>query len=505
MRELLKVNEIKSKQTYTIINYCVFLLFVFSPHTGFGQNNEYVPARHTVTLKEAHIGSFHIDSLLLDSYEDVPKNVKAFYFDARNVFTGYDQAGFSDTRIIKFARKHRIPLLGGPMLGNLKENGVTIWFRPVKSTRLRVKVKGADHREKKTYFIDSLVPGEAKSVVIDGLSEDAHYNYAIFRRFRKIAEGSFRTATVPGEDGFFKLAFGSCFHKIGLHNPNLINQILIHEPHTMILTGDIAVDDRYNNINMHRADYLLRDVSMAWNDLTANVPLYTAWDDHDYLDNDLSGIPDSLTVKDQQALREIWYENWNNPEYKGEGIYFNERIGPVELIMLDTRSCREVERRGEYGAYLGLKQQKWLTEVLKQSTAPYKIITSGTMWSDYISNGKDSWGTWDTIARKEIFSLIEKEHISGVILISGDRHGARAYKIPVSEELSLYELQVASLGGVPGPRAIARDSTDQIFGYTGNEITAFGMITVNSKKEDNRVVFRLIDESGGVMEEFTLF
>ncbi len=51
----------------------------------------------------------------------------------------------------------------------------------------------------------------------------------------------------------------------------------------MLLLGDIAVDHRRNRINMHRSDYLLRDVSKPWRQLAANVPLYASWDDHDYM------------------------------------------------------------------------------------------------------------------------------------------------------------------------------------------------------------------------------
>ena len=390
------------------------------------------------------------------------------------------------------------------MLGDLKEDGITLWLRAGSAVPLRIQVKGAEGGKKRSWFIDSPVPGEEQRIRLDGLNPGAEYHYTICRRLRTIAEGSFRTAPVAGEEGLFTLAFGSCFHKIGLHNPNLVNQILRREPYAMLLLGDIAVDDRRNHLNMHRSDYLLRDVSGPWQDLVSHVPVYSAWDDHDYLDNDLSGIPDGLTVTDREALREVWLRNWINPEYRGEGIYFSTRIGPVEVIMLDTRSCRDNQRRGEYGSYLGAEQQNWLKDVLKRSQAPFKVISSGTMWSDYITDGKDSWGTWDNLARQEIFTLIEKERIPGVILISGDRHGARAFKIPVAPGFYLYEFEVASLGGVPGPAAIAKDSANQLFGYQGSDIVAFGEFTFDTGEDLATATFRLIDESGMVLEEHTL-
>ena len=272
----------------------------------------------------------------------------------------------------------------------------------------------------------------------------------------------------------------------------------------MMLLGDIAVDDRENNFSMHRSDYLLRDVSHAWKKLAANIPLYSSWDDHDYLNNDLGGVPEKFKESDREELRTLWRKNWNNPQNDGDGIYFNTRIGQVEIIMLVTRSCRTIEKKGEYGSYLGTKQLEWLKNILKKSTATFKIVSSGTMWSDYVTNGKDSWGTWDTLAREEIFNFIETENIPGVLLISGDRHGARGFTIPRESGFKFYEFEAASLGGVPGPDAMAKDSTNQIFGYYGKGLRAFGEFTFNTVESEPQVTFRLINEFGNIMEEHKL-
>jgi alkaline phosphatase D len=247
-----------------------------------------------------------------------------------------------------------------------------------------------------------------------------------------------------------------------------------------------------------------QDVSKAWSELSAQVPLYTSWDDHDYFNNDLGGIPKGFTAADRGALRAVWHENWVNPENKKPGIYFNTRIGPVEVIMLDTRSLRENERRGEYGAYLGVEQLNWLKETLKKSEAPFKIISSGTMWSDYITPGKDSWGTWDKAGREELFNFIETENIPGVLLVSGDRHGTRGFTIPRSSGFSFYEFQVASLGGVPGPVAMAKDNSSQLFGYLGTAKIAFGEFTFDTNGSKPSVTFKLIDEFGNILEEHVL-
>lgn len=79
------------------------------------------------------------------------------------------------------------------------------------------------------------------------------------------------------------------------------------------------------------------------------------------------------------------------------------------------------------------------------------------MWNDNISKGKDSWGTWDKLAREEIFDLIESEKITGALRISGDRHGARGLIIPREKDFRLYEFEAASLGGVQGSPAMGEN------------------------------------------------
>ncbi|WP_339705030.1 alkaline phosphatase D family protein [Algoriphagus aquimarinus] len=475
------------------------IVTLFSTAT-FAQRTDSIPIRHNVSLNQAHKGTLEIDSLLLDSYTRLPTNVRQFYLEARSIFEG-NGADFTDERIVAAAAKNGIPLMSGPMLGDIKENGVSVWLRTASKLPIEIDVTDLARMKVKVYTSNPRVAGQVERVVLSDLSPQSKYSYSVKVQGSEVAEGTFQTTSKIGETSELRLAFASDFHKIGLHNPNLMDAILKRNPIAMLLLGDLAVDDRDTNLSMHRADYLLRDLSQPWKKLSANVSLYAAWDDHDYLNNDLSGLPEGVSNEDREALRKLWSENWNNPENDTPGIYFNTRIGAVEVIMLDTRSFRENDRRGEYNSYLGAAQLKWLKDVLAKSTAPYKLITSGTMWSDYISDGKDSWGTWDTLAREEIYQLIETENIPGVLLLSGDRHGARSFTIPRNSGFEFYEFGPASLGGVPGPEAIAKDSSKQLFGYLGLGLKAFGEFTFTMEGEAPQVTFRLIDEYGNIMEE----
>jgi len=470
---------------------------------GFCQIIDTVSPRYTVTLREAHMGTLEIDTMLLNSYEALPSNIRQFYLDSRSAFVE-NKIDFTNDKIIKAASDHDIPLMSGPMLGDIKENGVSIWLRPSNKMPIHLRVMAPNSTKAKVYTLKPVAAGKDHRIVLNDLNPSTKYTYELISQDTKIAKGAFRTTPKNDKNEPLRIVFGSGFHKIGLHNPNIINSILQREPTAMVLLGDIAVDDRDNNMSMHRSDYLLRDVAQPWKNLSANIAIYASWDDHDYLNNDLSGLPKGVTKEDRDELRDLWRQNWNNPQNEADGIYFNTRIGQVEIIMLDTRSYRNIENRGEYDSYLGKEQLSWLKKVLANSTAPFKVISSGTMWSDYISNGKDSWGTWDTLGREEIYNFIETENIPGVLLISGDRHGARGFTIPRDSGFEFYEFGPASLGGVPGPNAIAEDPSHQLFGYKGLGLKAFGEFTFDIKGSEPQVTFRLIDESGNIMEEHTL-
>lgn len=368
------------------IVYCLIL----SVQSGQAQTKENAKPRHLITLKQAHQGTPYIDSLLLESYGLPKSNIRDFYLASRAIFE-QEKAAFTDSKIIELARKHQIDLISGPMLGDVQSDGITFWLRPAHLGRMQLNIHTESGNLVNSYPFQHKKPGETYRMKVDKLHPATSYKYEILGDNKLVAKGHFKTAPKDGTKTETRIAFSSGFHKIGLHNPNLIQTILDREPTAMLLLGDLAVDDRDTHWGLHRADYLLRDVAPAFQKLAAHIPLYASWDDHDYLNNDLSGLPKGVSKADRDSLRTLWRDNWNNPKNPGEGIYFNMQIGDVEIIMLDTRSCRDLKKRGRYGSYLGEEQMTWLKKVLQKSTAKFKVISSGTMWSDYVTKAKDSW------------------------------------------------------------------------------------------------------------------
>lgn len=453
-----------------------------------------------VSLRDAHKGTLEIDLRIMNQFKEQPRAVQEFYTAGRAALTGPDP----EAAIAEVARSVGRRTLGGPMLGDLTASGVAVWIHLPEPEIVEVEVTSKGSGASKTFA--SSAAERIQSVRCEGLEPDTRYHYEVKdSKGRKLGNGSFATAPTELSEKPFQIAFGTCFHKIGLHRPELMNLVQERGSRAMLVLGDCAVDDRKCDWGLINADYLLRNLSPPWQQMTANVPVFTSWDDHDYWHDDACGTYTRGQSIDVEGLRKNWKTQWNNPNRDEEqkGVYFQTKIGPVHFISLDTRSCRLNDERGKLNSFLGAEQMAWVKRQIEESNAPYILLSSGTMWSDNISAGKDSWGTWDTEGREEIFQAIDRKTDTQVILLSGDRHGARAFAIPRPDGKKIYEFEVATLGGVPGPNAFGDNPEDQIFGYP-SQTWFFGEFRFGSKAGVPQVTFRLINEKGEVKETIAL-
>jgi alkaline phosphatase D len=454
-----------------------------------------------VSLGDAHKGTLEIDLRIMDQYETQPQAVQDFYTACRAALTGPDPEG----ELAKVCQSSSRWKLGGPMLGDVRPNRISVWMHLPEPVRVDVVVTPKAGGASKTF--SSSEAGRILSVRCDGLETDTQYTYVVKDAMgRDLGNGGFTTVPSELSEKPFQIIFGTCFHKVGLHRPELMKFIQERGSRAMLVLGDSAVDDRKSNYGLINADYLLRNLSQPWQQMTANVPTFAAWDDHDYWDDDASGLhANGKQPIDVDGLRKSWRSQWNNPDrdLERKGIYFQTQIGPVHFIALDTRSCRVNEQRGKLNSFLGEEQMSWLKRQIKESASPYILLSGGTMWSDYISNGKDSWGTWDIEGREAIFQVIDAKKGSQVILLSGDRHGARGFAIPRPNGKKIYELEIATLGGAPGPETFAKDRTAQLFGLSSKS-WAFGELSFHKAGGLPQATFRLINERGEELETFVL-
>lgn len=435
---------------------------------------------------------------LLEQWHKKPPHIKALYTRAFTLFEADPEAGYgqvmADEQIQQICRAHGILHIGGPLLGDVTINSVKLWMRTVKPASIEVRVM-VDAKEKSFGPVETSVQGDLSGVIkITGLEPSSSYPYRVLVDGTSVPIlGDARITAAPDDSKKEKvrICFGTCPHRWGLGNQTMMDQIRSRRPAAMLMFGDIAAQGRNNHLGLHRADYLLRDLRPAWQSLVSSVPVYASWDDHDYFYNDRAGIPKNYTEKDRQGVRRVYTQSWNNPAYgfndaRG-GIFYRSRVGPCDIIVLDNRYFRS----GQTGSFLGEGQMAWLKEQLQACQGPFIILACSTMWSDYVSNGKDSWGRWDPEGREQIFKLIETHRIPGVLLISGDRHGARGFRIPRPGGFNLYEFEAATLGGRKGPPPSRPEWKDvQLYGIS--DTYAFSEFSIDATLDDPEVTFRLI-------------
>jgi len=461
------------------------------------------------TIQETKYGDLESNLSILNLFEEQSIEVNKMYQSAYGILAQNRETTFVDVSKDKvfqlICNNNGITHLGGPMLGAITPEGARIWIRSLKPAEINVYVI-IDGIEKMYGPVCSTDSSDLTAVInVTGLKPSTRYPYRVTvdgKPIRISENAAIVTAPESMTSGKVRIAFGSCFHRWGLGNRKQANLIRSRNPAVMLLLGDIAVQDREINLGMHRADYLMRDLFPGWQDLVATVPVYATWDDHDYYNDDRAGFREGFSERDKMEICDVFRQAWNNPSYgfgdERGGVFLRTRVGPCDIIMVDNRYFRS----GKEGSFLGDEQMEWLKKQLLECKGPFIIISCGTMWSDYVQNGKDSWGKYDPEGREDIFNLIEENGIGGVILISGDRHGARGFRIPRSSGFEFYEFEVASLGGRKGPPVRNCDWTTQLFGISDRY--AFGEFSIDATLPDPEVTSRLIGDDGTVIYELVL-
>lgn len=435
------------------------------------------------------------------NHDDPPQWKIDLVAKAHDFFSRDENATFegliNDPAFMKIVKANGMDLLGGPLLGQISATGASVWVRTIGPAEASITLE--DRGESRTFGpVKTTAQADFSAVIaVTGLKPDQEYPYTVVIDGKPVEAGGV-IKTVDSEE--IRIAFGSCPHRWGLGRGPIWDRMLLRGNKALLIYGDIAVQDRMFHFGLHRFDYFMRDQHAAWGKLQANLPVYAAWDDHDFMNNDQPKNGSDIHREGRIGIRKVFKTSWNNPQYgfgdDGGGVFLRTRIGPADVIMTDQRYFRGIE-----GPLLGAAQMEWLEKQLLDCKGPFIIISSGCMWSDAKGNGKDSWGLYDKEGREKIFQLIEKHKIPGVLLVSGDWHGARVYKIDRPSGYSFYEFEPASLGGRPGASRV-ENIKDCVFAIAGQY--AFGEFTFDTAADDPTVTFRLMHEDGTELYTQTL-
>jgi alkaline phosphatase D len=350
-------------------------------------------------------------------------------------------------------------LVHGPTLGAVMPGGIRVWVRTEKESEVEVRVV-QDWDFTNTVAVASgrtnAVDDFTGVVQLNGLKPETFYRYRLFVDGTEVPrrpEWSFRTTPDHGSRQPVRIAFGSCAHYTPEYE-RIWDTIRLRRPQVFLTLGDNVYIDLAGKVNaLHDYTYYCRQSRPEWRRLAASTPIYAVWDDHDCVIDDVFMGPYVDRPSWKLGHFRVFRRNWNNPSYGAEpewpATWFNFRLGPVEVFMLDGRFYRENWRRPG-ASMLGPIQKAWLLDALEKSTAVFKILASPVAWADDAKTataGGDAYDTWygHRDEREEIFDFIFQNGINGVLLISGDRHRTDVRVIRREHGYPLYELESGRL------------------------------------------------------------
>ncbi len=391
------------------------------------------------------------------------------------------------------------PLLAGPMLGEVGETFARVWFQARDGSPLTLTlhapggdvafefIPSAEEWLCGVFHVDDLSPGQSSEYTLSSANGEA---------------GRYRLSTAPSANARrLKVAFASCFFYYDRPAPAL-DAIRAECPDVFVMAGDNCyyVQGEWSSPEaMVRAQLRNRNHA-GMRRLAERTPVLGIWDDHDFGPNDSDG-----RFENKAASLDVFRRFWAQRDHGTEaitGIFSTVRMGPVELFLLDGRY-----HRLQGSQILGQPQLDWLFERLAASTAPVKLLVSGSQLLPEAAATLD-WECWRRDAPGELDLLIAflAEHdIRGVVFASGDVHlgyllHEAGRKLPggrVGPEL--WELTASPLANDLWTETIAGLGRPDRFIVEEIESVNYGVIDVDLDRTGQEIRLVLKDEHGGVL------
>jgi alkaline phosphatase D len=410
--------------------------------------------------------------------------------------------------IVKRLSQESSGLLHGPLLGDMTPTSVRFWVRTLKESVVGIRVDARGNFQSPTAVGKGRsVAGDDFTAVVEvgGLAPGTQYRYQVFIDDRPVPrqqEWVFQTFP-PDEAGApVRLALGGCAKYFPDHE-RMWDTIRLRRPDAFMILGDnvyMTLPERTGPFQDY--SYYQRQSRPEFRRLTASVPVFAIWDDHDAgMDDAFLGPYTDKPLWKVDYLK-VFRRNWNNPSSGAEpqrpGVWHSFRAGPVECFMLDGRYYRENYLK-DNPSMLGPEQKAWLFRALRESTAPFKLLVSPVPWSDEAKFGVDPDGTrisardlWSGYReeREEIYEFLYRHGISGVMLVSSDRHRSDVRLNHRPRGYPLYEIESGWLTNEVG----IAGSGNPLFEYT--EMPSFGLLSFDSTGSDPGAKMEIINIEG---------
>lgn len=364
-----------------------------------------------------------------------------------------------------------------PMLGDLTATSAKLFAQNPSSTNVTVTLRGTNQT----------ITTEHSVVQLNNLEPNTTYKYAINGEHKE----SWWFKTRPKIDTSALIAFGSCANeKEG--SSKVWDQMNKEKIDALVLLGDTPYIDT-TDLLIQRKRYQEFAAVPAFSNLVAHTPVYSTWDDHDFGRNDTDGNLDG-----KENSRQAFSEHRPNPSIgeNDQGIYTSFKQGPVEIFLLDARWFARTEvSENNIPTLLGKQQWKWLEKELTASTAPFKVLASGMIFNSATRPGKtDHWGDYPTEYYR-LLSIIKRNSISGVVLVSGDIHWSRVIQHNTKAKIG-YDLIEFITSPIHEKLISAANAPHEGDLFSVGEINSFLLLDAKTKNDRKSLKMTITNASG---------
>jgi alkaline phosphatase D len=150
----------------------------------------------------------------------------------------------------------------------------------------------------------------------------------------------------------------------------------------------------------------------------------------------------------------------------------------------------------------GQKQMDWLKNALINSTAPFKIIVSGSQVLN-IASSQDCLKEYPT-EFEELLGFLQAEKIPGVIFMTGDRHHSEVIRYKLPEGYTMYDITTSPLtAGIAAVRDAEKENPDRVPG-TLVEAQNYSRISISGAQRQRKLKVEFLGIKGEKLAEWSV-
>lgn len=317
------------------------------------------------------------------------------------------------------------------------------------------------------------------------------------------------------------LAFGSCLRQ---WQPQPVwDGILAVEPDVFIFAGD--------NVYTDLGPYWLKSqperIGRAYDELAEDdgfrrlrerTPILATWDDHDYGANNAGA-----DYRHKEASKDYFLDFFGIPAddelRRRPGIYRAQQLdgpaGPVQIILLDTRSFRSplvygspdadcprsriVPNTATDATLLGNAQWAWLEGELQKPAALRVVVSSIQVIPE--QHCYEKWANFPR-ERQRLLDLLATANGGQSLIISGDRHLAEISRIDVPGlDAPIHEVTSSGLNSARSGRGERNR-----FRITADNVRRdnFGVIRLEARNGGNSLNLEIRGVTGAILQRLEL-